>query len=567
MTSITHEHFEVPRWLKWALGVFIVLRLIFISHDEIRVMPHDSQAYIFQARAWYWGNNYNNWAYTRQPGYPLFIAASSMLGVPLRLAIEGVWIAAVLIAVRATLRIGLRPVGGLLLAGLLLFHPFSTELFNWAMADTLYGCVWLAYTMALGMAIASRESRSMLRWGALAAVAGAVALNTRQEGVLVFALALAACAVAMGAWCVRRARGVSLSTLRDRLIAGVLLPIVVTFAAQQAIHAANYARIGAAVGYDWSLPGFKALYRTMLSIPPQDPRLRVPIPSDVRAKAAAASPIFAAMREEMERGAVCEPFRAAGSHTTGLADEPGSYNLWTMRESIWLVWGESIKSAADYDAICWRVVGELRSAQARGELGQRFAPMSFIPPEWGQLLVKVPMALPTCWRLMTRIEFTRGERYRVEPRVVRGFDEMALRRSALVRGPADQRADKGVWQHRGTVASLDGVKRALDRAWPVVSWMLLVSWLGGWCLALRACWLGRRGPSEAWWLLAGVCTISLAARVLLVALLDVTGVEASHRYMFPAAVLLVLAGILGIRGAVECLATRSQSKAGPINSV
>ncbi len=548
-------------WVKWALAALIVLRLVYISHDEIRVLPHDATAYIMQARAWYWGNSYSNWAYTRQPGYPLFIAASSMLGVPLRLAIEGVWIASVLVVVRACVKIGLRPRGGVLLAALLLFHPFGTELFNWVFADTLYTCAWLVYTVSLGMSAGGREPRSMLRWGVLAAGAGAVAANTRQETVLVYALAMVTGGLVLAsAWWGRgAARGFVRRCVRDRLIAAVLLPSVSVFASVQGFHAANYTRIGAHVGYDWSLPGFKALYQTMLSIPPEEPRLRVPIPRDVRERAAAVSPMFAAMREEMERGEICAGFRRAGARTTGIEDEPGSFNLWTMRESIWVVWGDTIKLAADYDAICWRVVAELQAAQDRGELGRRWALMSFIPPEWDQLPMACARSLGTCWSILAHVKHSRWEERAVEPRIARAFDEMGLRRSSLVQMNNPDPPPKGVWQHRGTVKNLDAIKDGIERGWSVLVWIAASAWLGGWLMAWNRRRRGVPGAGESWWMLASVCGASLIMRTALVCVLDATGVEASHRYLFPSAVLLVVAGMLGSRGMFAGVARSSQA--------
>jgi hypothetical protein len=561
---------RTPAWTRWALIALVLLRLVFISHDEIRAYPYDETAYVLQARAWYWGNHYCNWTYTRQPGYPLFLALGSMLGIPARLAIEAVWIAGALAAVRAMRGVGLRPSGGVLVFTLLLFHPFSTELFTRALADNLYTVAWLVYTVALGAAIGAGNARSIGRWGVLAGLAGAVAMNTRQESVLVYALGLVAAITAAISW--RGARrsivtqaepldaarelareGPFLGCLgRRRLVVGALLPIAIAFSAELAVKAANHARIGAWVGYDWSLPGFKALYRTMLSIPPADPTLRVPIPRDVREAAANASPTFAAMREVMEHGEACADYRRHGQYTTGIEGEPGSFNLWTMREAVWTLHAEQIRSAADYDALCWKVVEELRAAQSRGTLGRRWAPMSFIPPEWTQLVTRIPASLPVCWSHMTRITPTRGNPPTLEPSIVQGYNEVTLRRQALTELQRPTLPDRGPWQHRSTVREMDEIKRRAAGAWPVLSWMLVSTWLTGW---IAAAWTWRRGPARgamndqhrAWVILATIVTASLAMRTLLVMTLDATGVVASHRYMFPSAALLVVAGILGLR--------------------
>lgn len=562
-----HDRTGLRGWWRFAFIALVILRLVYISHDEVRALPYDSQAFIMQARAWYWGNGYTNWAYTRQPGYPLFIALASMLGVPLRLAIEAAWLAAVVIAMRATALIGLRPSGRVLLAALLLFHPFTTELFTWALADTLHACAWLAHTMALAAATISASWRATLRWGWTAAIAGAVAANSRQESVLVYALAGVTLAVVAGVAMLERRRmrraqheetqpAATNKSLRSglplahRLTAAFILPVTIVFASEQAVKSANRARIGAYVAYDWSMPGFKALYQTMLSIPPEsEHRTRVPMPREVRERAAAASATYASILPEMETGERCMPFRDAGETTTKTPGEAGSFNLWSMREAIWTIHGEQIHSAADYDAICWRIVRELRAAQDAGRLGRRWAPLAFIPPEWTGLLQEMPQSLATCWAFMSRIDFTRGEPYPVEARAVRGFNEMALRRGALMELQRPPRVglvdEKGPWQHRSTVAKLDAVKQGIAARWTIVSWILLGATALGWAFAIAS---RQRTIPLAWWTIATIVLASLAMRLLLAMTLEATGVAASHRYLFPSAVMLAIAGVVGLRG-------------------
>ncbi len=617
-------------WWRLAFIALVALRLVYISHDEVRASPHDSQAYIMQARAWYWGNDYSNWAYTRQPGYPLFIAIASMLGIPLRLAIEAAWLGAVVVTTRATALIGLRPSGRVLLAALLLFHPFTTELFTWVYADTLHGGAWLAYTMSLAAAAIAPTWRATLRWGWAAAIAGTIAANTRQESVLVYALAMATLGVVLGpasiaAWrqrvgprrTVNESIDLSPAAGSDstpmhagreaprvpesmqqgpqparqslpwthRLTAACVLPVIIVFASEQAVKSANHARIGAYVGYDWSMPGFKALYQTMLSIPPEsEHRPRVPIPREVRERAADVSATFASILPELETGDSCRLFRSAGESITKTPGEPGSFNLWSMREAIWTVHGAAIRSAADYDAICWRIVRELRAAQDAGRLAKRWAPLAFIPPEWTGLLREMPRSLETCWGFMSRINFTRGEPYPVEPRAVRGFNEMALRRGALMelhRPPREGLVDeKGPWQHRATVARLDVVKRWIGARWIIVSWLMLGATALGWTAAIATWRRERTRPTtratpandsahasdnsldpapdpriapQAWRTMASIVLASLAMRLLLAMTLEATGVAASHRYLFPSAAMLTVAGITGLRGVVTAI--------------
>jgi hypothetical protein len=331
-----------------------------------------------------------------------------------------------------------------------------------------------------------------------------------------------------------------------------------TFATVQCVNLANWRHIGAYVGCDWSLPGFKELYRTLLAIPPEHPRLRIPIPADVRARAAAVSPTFARILPIMQTGERCAAYRRDGALTTGIAGEPGSFNMQSIHDAIWELHGDRIASAAEFDRFCRQIVGELRSAAERGQITLRWVPLSFVPPEWGQLALAEPRAEPVCWDRMTRIGFNRAQLYPVGPVEKQGFDAMALRRSALV-----------ALQHRGgslpgPVERSDAIKRALGGCWPGVSWALVAAWLGGWGAAL---WAWRRMPrgtiDPAWWALATLLAGSLGLRVLLVATLDACGVPASDRYMFPAAAVLLPAGVMGLRAIVVVAGRRRASAAWP----
>jgi hypothetical protein len=526
------------RWMRWIIGAIVALRLIFISHDEIRPFPYDEAAYIMQAKAGYWGNAFNAWTYTRQPGFPLFIAASARLGLPLRITFELMWILTALMVARACRRAGLHASGRLLLFALLLFHPFATQLFCRALADNLYTAAWLLFTVATASAISCEGPRPMRRWGFLAAATAAVTANTRQETVLIYTLgALAAGVVFLSA---RRTDVPVRALRRQRLLAGVLLPMLVTFGSVQCVNFANWRCIGAYVGCDWALPGFKALYRTLLAIRPEHPSLLVPIATDVRAKAAAASPTFARLLPIIQAGERWAPYRRDGERITGVPGEPGPFNLQCIHDGLWELHEDRFASAAEYDQFCWQIVNELRGAAQRGQLPLRWAPLSFVPPEWGQLALAVPRAIPVCWERMTTIGFDRAQLYPVGPDERRGFDEMALRRTSLValerRGPLP-----------ASIERADAAKRAWAACWPWVAWALLASWLGGWLAALWA--YHRRPPGTldpAWWALATLLAGALTLRILLVAALHACGALASDRYMFPAAALLVPAGLVGL---------------------
>jgi hypothetical protein len=88
---------------------------------------------------------------------------------------------------------------------------------------------------------------------------------------------------------------------------------------------------------------------------------------------------------------------------------------------------------------------------------------------------------------------------------------------------------------------------------------MLGAWLGGWIVAVWARkWCAESSPAAAWWPLAAMVAVSLILRTLLTATLSATGIELMHRYCFPAATLLVIAGMLGLSSLVSALRPASR---------
>jgi hypothetical protein len=226
-----------------------------------------------------------------------------------------------------------------------------------------------------------------------------------------------------------------------------------------------------------------------------------------------------------------------------------------MRQSAWFLHEYEFASARETDEFYWSIVREIREAQERGELARRWAPFSFVPPEWGQLVRAVPGSLPACWRAMTRIGFVRGERNDVEQDSRERFDAVALRRGALVR----REPAYGVHLHREqVVARFDAVKRWLAGLVPAMTVVFLVVAVAG---AVAAQFVRRRLP-PVWYVLTTMLWGAFILRLGLAALLDATGVVAVPRYMFASAVMVVVLGVLGLCAVMTLIRSRSQKRAG-----
>ncbi len=526
--------YRARRWYITSLIALVIARFMFISHDDIVAQPYDEAAYIGQAAAWYWKNHYIHWTYSRQPGYPLFLAVGSLLGIPARLVIEGVWIGATLLLVHVVGLAGVGRLGRSILVALLLFHPITTNLFRHALSENLYTCLLLIMLAALAAANTRTNRREMARWSVRAGLAAAVAGVTRQETVLIYALVGCCGLLTIKSWVLRT---LPRQLAARRLLIACAMPLAMVFATEHVVRLANLVRIGAYVTYDWSLPGFKDLYRTMLSITPEHPDPRVPIPREVREKAAKASPTYSRLLEIMTKDDRCATYIRVGEKTTGVPGEPGSYNLWLMREAAWILHNDAFRDARETDEFYRTITRELRSAQDRGELPRRWTPLAFIPPDWGQLAVAIPRSFPACWRCMTEVGFVRGaDSPDLPAEDVARFDAVAQRRAAARR--TDHTA---ILYRNGAVARLDDWKRSIASTLPWLSVLAMgLSVLGAAC-AQRL----RRTLPAAWYWLSALLWAAFVLRLLLVATLDATGVVASTRYMFPSAAILMPLGVLG----------------------
>lgn len=444
--------------------------------------------------------------------------------------------------------------GRLLLLAALLFHPIPTQLFCHVNSENLYTCSFIVLVVSLAMGMTHRNRRGMFRCGLLAGFSGAIAGISRQETVLVYVLIVLSGVLIVKAWVLQR---VPRRLVFRRLALAFALPLAMAIVAEQAVRARNQARIGMHAMYDWSLPGLASLYQAMLSVPPESPRLRVPMPLDVRERVASASPLYASLLELMNTHPRCEPYRRVGETTTGVPGEPGSYNLWLMREAAWLLHDDRFADAREANDFYAAVASEIRAAQDRGALPRRWAPLSFVPPEWGQLPLEVTRSIGACWTSLTRIGFSRVEPGEVAEDDLLRFDAVALRRSALLRpDPAP-----GVYWHRPRVVQrLDRVKLAIAGALPIATAAcLVIAALGG--VAAR---FARAPVSHSWYALSALLWAAFVLRLLLVATLDATGVLASTRYMMPSAVVLVPLTVLGLHALRQLALKRRAQPSSPV---
>lgn len=561
-------------WIAVAFMALVVLaRLLLVSHQEVATFSADDVTYTYISSGGYWGNPYTTYGFSRHPGYPLFMSACTMLGLPLRLGIEFVGLAAAWACAVGLRRLG---VASGLAAGafaLIALHPHTITLFNRVLPDTLYAPGWLLLAIGLAVAANARSVGSAVRWGALAGLGGVICATTRAEGIMVPALVASAAGVTIVAawWNWLRARGLPArerhaARFADgtpewsaRLGVVVILPLAITFAATTAIKVVNYREQGIYALADIDAPGFKRLFRTLLSIEPDKRDPRLPVPLDVRTRARAASPTYDRLLTSMENDPSSMGYQNGCKRTTGIDGEWGSWTIWAMRQGAWYGGkggvGQRWKSAGELDAFYAQAADELGSAIDVGKLESRFTPVTFMPPDWGPLLDALPKSARATWLEMVKPLYNRIANEALSERQVRQFDATALRRAELSR-VLDEEAEfkpTSFWHRKPVVEELDRVKRGLASAVaPITVACVVIAAAGFIASAISVLRTPRRTPAgQPHWSMVAMSAgaILLAAvlgRFLLTALLDASGVPAQSRYILPGSLILPALAALGL---------------------
>jgi hypothetical protein len=540
------------RWFLVGAILASCLKLLLVSHREILDFGWDPIGYLGNAGAWYWGGEWTMFSHMRMPTFPLLIATSTALGLPLRLFTEALLIGAAAVAARAAFACGLSRVSSLLVFVGVLLEPWTFRQFDTVVPDPMYAC-FAVMLVAQAAIVVEALRRSLPRVGpvlwpvAWLAFFAAMAGTVRQETPVLFAPLGAAFACVVASQWLEHRRWRSL--ISKRTLAGALALLVAPMLGLKCLTLAyswaNYRDIGLFHPTDFLSPGYAKLHKALLSIPPTlgpfDPRVQVPL--DVRLRAYEASPTLRQLEPWLEG----QGLRQVGPQTKDVSpdrDEWGAWLVFGLRES-----GFKLKkwsTAGEMDAFFAQAARELRDAQDRGQLPRRWTPVSFVAPEWAGLREQISISARESWGLVTGGPeiFARFYSREIGTHEINMYDHVALRRQGLARlnrlkGESDSAVQLTHWHG-------PRVRQFMDQAWQRImstraaiftwTWWLVPAWCG--FLAWRS-WK-RRALSPMFVLLAIIGTLA-AARFAVVALLDASGVWTQTRYLLSFVILARLA--------------------------
>lgn len=311
----------------------------------------------------------------KQPGYPIFIAALHSFRVPLLLAHQLVYIAAIaltMIALRPLLHTRRRR---LCAFAVLVFNPMTMNTAISARVDRagIYPALLLCLLACLVGLVTSCERRSYkaLAWGFGASLALGAVWLVREEWLLV----LPAVAVGLTLAIARVARTDLRPLPKVTGIIGVaLIPLSVLIGTVILEHV-NNSRYGLAV-INIEQTSMSEGIGPMFRVTPTTTFDRYPITAETRASIYAVSPQFAALRDQIEHHT--DP-RYLSRRPDGVQDFDGQVFQWVVLDAINAT--GSASNAQQLDATFRSIGSEINAACADDRL-RCSGPHTGIAPEW-----------------------------------------------------------------------------------------------------------------------------------------------------------------------------------------
>lgn len=465
-----------------------------------------------------WLGPYTYLTLAKGPVYPMFMAGSFLLGLPLGFAQQLAYVAACWLVAKALNPLIPRDGALFLLFAMLLWNPMSYEVM--VLGRVLRQNIGTPLAMAVfagasGLALrAGRPLREQVGWGALLGLAFGLFWLTREEGVWILPVGAI---VLAGVGLPRAFRG-GIAAVRGLLAAG-LLAAVGGWVVIAAVSEMNYRHYGWYGTVELFAPEFLDAYGALQRVYPRGQIPMVPVSRAARERIYAVSPAFARLRPWLE-GPNGESMADGCSFITGHPKQDreiaGGWFLWLLRESVQL--SGSAPDVRTELAFYARLAREVNTACDSGKLPSG-------PPHTGLMPVWQPAYTARLPGTLLRYAdyFTSFRGFNVGPGTCPGSDEELARFRDITR-------DR-LYPVRGKSSRVLPLEAAADRERrEILYWigktMRWVLWIGGWCAA--ALWLGggwiawkRRSLGAAWMITAGLIA-SCAALIGIDALIEVS---------------------------------------------
>ncbi|MBJ6982590.1 hypothetical protein [Luteimonas sp. MC1572] len=380
------------RGIAVALALSSLLFIALVHHLPVSILAGASydDAWFWQRAegiaAGRWLGAFDHMTLIKGSGYPLFLAASHVLGLPATTMQAVLYALACLLLGGAVYRMSGRPLLAMLLVIALQWHPAALG-WNRVIRDNIGGAqILIALACLLYFLYAPRAGKRGWRWALLAGFAFAWLWSTREDGIWVLpGVALLLLAHAAAAW--RERAG------RRRLGVGLALMALAFAAWLSLVAGANLVQYGVFTTVDTRATSYRDALSTLQRVRVGPPVAQVPVPERVREAVYVASPAFARLRPYLE-----DPAQRGGDACRlpphACSDYSGGWFLWALRAAAASI-GE-YRSAPAADAYFRQVADEVDAACDDGRLACTSRLAASIPPvdqaQWSTLPARVAKA-------------------------------------------------------------------------------------------------------------------------------------------------------------------------------
>ncbi|MCK5795405.1 MAG: hypothetical protein KAH12_11900, partial [Anaerolineales bacterium] len=405
--------FQSKRFFVFFSVVMLAGKLWLVNAHSLMatITPHDDLLFISQAHdilSGKWLGEYNQLTLIKGQFYPLFIAFSYYLNIPLLAAQQLLYAFASFMALWAVYPLVRQKWLLFLLFIFLLLNPFS---FNYPSIGRVFrlgiyvSLGLLVFSCILGLYVRARQSwKKAIVWSIGAGISLSAFWNTREESIWIVPSLMLLLASAF--FDLRR-----LPRSRAVILAGLyILPVLMLLGTNYTLKTINQNHYGIFATIELETPEFKSAYGGMLRIKSDRWRQFYPAVQDVRDSAYAVSPAFREVKPFLDG-----PVGRKWQDLCGCTDIPAAFFIWAFRDSVAAAgyYKDGPRTLQFYQ----RMGSEIDQACADGKLDCRPRISSLVPP-WHQEFNT--LLLPTYFSVLKQIVSFRDFSAAIEGMTSRG---------------------------------------------------------------------------------------------------------------------------------------------------
>jgi hypothetical protein len=327
-----------PLWGKITFLGLALVKLWLVSGLTLFAIgnaTHDDRLFLNLASdllSGHWLGNYNNLTLAKGPFYPLWIATTFLLGIPLLLAQHLLYIAACAILIIAIRPIFSRQSIFLVIWTILLFNPMSytDAVMTRVVREGIYTSLTiLVAASAVGiLARYDRPLNNLLPWSTCLGFSLSAFWLTREEGVWMIPSIL----VIVG-FAVVRMRQTQPNRWRP-LTSMCVLPFCIWLIAIGAVAGINKVQYGLFTTSEFKSHDFLAAYGALLRVKHSHWQPYYPLPKETRERIYKISPAFAELAPVLE-GNVGATWASISCQDASLCDDiGGGWFVWALRDAV-----------------------------------------------------------------------------------------------------------------------------------------------------------------------------------------------------------------------------------------